>query len=100
MTPTRAAPMPPPAAMTAEYVETSQLCPETSEIATQTPYFWPTFEVVGAATEAAPRRATERRASPDAGTSPPCPFVRPSNEMCTDMAVSYTHLTLPTICSV
>ena len=82
-------PRPPPAAtgMTAEYVEPPPKLAQFGEIATQTPYFWPTLEVIGEATEAAPRRATERRAPPDAGTSPPCPFFRPSNEMCKDMGL-------------
>ena len=55
MTPTRASPDYWPAAMTAEYVETTPELVATSEIACQTPYWWPTFvdtfEVIGAAPE-------------------------------------------------
>ena len=82
MTPERAAPRPPPAAMTAEYVVSPPKLVATSEQGCQTPYWWPTFEVVGAAPEAAPRRAPERKAVVDAGTTPDNPLFRPSNVQC------------------
>ena len=72
----RATLRPPPAAMTALYVENFSSSSQNREIATQTEPLRAGFCCVGVAAEAAPRRALERKASSDTGMSPPRPFSR------------------------
>ena len=77
----RATPRPPPAAMTALYVDEATSTGSSREIATQTSQTVADFGCVGVAAEAAPRRALERKASSDTGMSPPRPFSRPPIEV-------------------
>ena len=80
----RATPRPPPAAMTAEYVDETRTTHNLREIATQTEPLRADFGGVGVAAEAAPRRALDRKASADTGMMAPNPSFHPSLEICSD----------------